>query len=76
MSLRVFDETGAEATHNPIEARLRTDDEAAVKGATHVDFSGQLSLNRVGNYTLRIAVTDRNADKTTHFEAPLRVTAP
>jgi hypothetical protein len=76
MAFRLFDENGKEVTRTPIEASLRTDDEAALKNATHVDFAGQLALNRVGNFTLRISITDRVANKTTRFEAPFRVIAP
>lgn len=75
MSFRLLDENGNDVGP-PIVANLRSDDEATVKGATHVDFAGQLALNRVGNFTLQIVLTDRVANKTTRFEAPFRVTAP
>jgi hypothetical protein len=41
-----------------------------------VDFQGELALNRVGNFTLRITVIDCVANRTCTFDTPLRVTAP
>lgn len=76
MNYRLLDEKGKEVTPQPFQTSVRTNDAEVIKGATHVDFQGELALNRVGNFTLRITVTDRVANKTCTFDAPLRVTTP
>lgn len=60
---------------------------AAVVGGLHhkeitsmlrigLDFNAKLTLNRAGNFTLRLTPADRIAKKTAKLEMPLRVTAP
>lgn len=76
LTVRVVGEDGKEVTDKPrlIKAELNSPEEAAK--ATQVNFNGLLYLNRPGNFTLRLSVHDDIADKTTTFEAPLKVTAP
>ena len=48
-----------------IDARGETTD--------RINLSGTLTLNRAGNFRLRIAVTDKLTKKKVFFEAPLGV---
>jgi hypothetical protein len=76
MNYRLLDENGKEVTPQPFQTSVRANDPNVIKGATHVDFQGELVLNRVGNFALRITVTDCVANRTCTFDTPLRVTAP
>lgn len=76
MNVQVFDAEGRETMPKPITAELRTEDAAVVPKVTSLNFNGNLALNRAGQFTLRITLTDRLGKQTATFEAPLRVTAP
>ena len=53
-----------------------TDDAEKAKAVTSLTFSGDIALNRAGEFTLRITLTDRMSKKTAKLEAPLKVVAP
>jgi hypothetical protein len=76
MQVTVLDSQGKEVKGKGVEARLRVDDLDKVRRATVLTFTGDLSLNRVGRFTLRIRVTDRLGRQSAMFEAPLHVRAP
>jgi hypothetical protein len=76
MDFQVLDAAGQETMPKPIQARLEVNNPKEAEKVNTLTFSGNLDLNRAGVFTLRITLTDRLANKTTRFEAPLRVTAP
>jgi hypothetical protein len=76
MRVQVLDAAGKETMPKPITARVRSDNAEVVKQASSVTFSAELVLNRTGQYTLRVTVTDQVGKKTTRLQAPLKVTAP
>ncbi len=76
MTVQVLDAQKQEMLPKPISAEFKSEDAETIKKAVSLTFRGNLVLNRAGEFTLRITVTDRLAKKSTVFEAPLRVTAP
>lgn len=76
MQVQVFDAQGRGLMPRPIQASIRTTDADVVKQAPHLTFRGEMALNRSGDFTLRVTVTDTVGKKTATFESPLRVTAP
>ncbi len=76
MLVRVLDAEGRPTMPVPVRAILETDDADVVKRVTDVNLNGNLTLNRAGDFTLSITVTDRVGKRTTEFEAPLHVASP
>ena len=76
MVVRVLDAEGHPTMPVPIRATVVSDDADVVKRATNVNLNGSMPLNRAGDFTLNITVTDRVGKKTTEFEAPLHVASP
>jgi hypothetical protein len=76
MAMQVLDAQGQEVLPKPIQVRLRQSDPKVVQQVTSVDFSGELTLNRTGAYTLRITVTDEVGKKSTQYQAAIQVAAP
>jgi hypothetical protein len=76
MAVQVLDGKGNPAAPRPLLAKLESADKDVVAKATSLTFRGNFVLNRAGEYTLRITVTDRLADRKTTFEAPLSVREP
>jgi hypothetical protein len=76
MEMQVLDAKGQEVMPKPIQARLRNSDAKVVQQVTSVDFSGTLTLNRAGEYTLRITITDEVRKKSTQYQTAIRVTTP
>jgi hypothetical protein len=74
MDVRVLDKTGKPVAPKGVRAGAHSEDAAAVKAATHASFSGELTLNRPGDFVLRITVTDKHTGKAATFEAPMHVT--
>lgn len=74
--LQVLDKQGKPVTPRPIRAAVHNEDPAVVKQATVLNFKGEMTLNRPGEFVLRLTLTDKLAKKTTTFEAPMRVAAP
>jgi hypothetical protein len=74
--MQVLDDKGQPVMPKPIQARLRNSDAQLVPQITSVDFSGALTLNRTGQYTLRITITDEVAKQSTQYQTAIRVTAP
>ena len=74
--LQVFDKQGKPVTPRPIRATVRNEDPAVVKQATVLNFQGEMTLNRPGEFVLRLTLTDKPTKKTATFEAPMRVAAP
>lgn len=73
MSVQVLDAAGKEVLPRPITAEVKNDDAQVVRKVTSVTYRAQLLLNRPGDFTIRVSITDRIAQKTAHFEAPLHV---
>lgn len=76
MTLEVLDAKGKEMMPKPIKVEIKNDDPDVVRQSAFVTYRGQVTLNRTGDFTLRITVTDNIAKKTIKFETPLKVTAP
>jgi hypothetical protein len=76
MDMQVLDAKGQEVMPKPIHVRLRTSDSKVLQQVTSVDFSGELALNRTGEYTLRITITDEVRKKSTQYQTAIGVTAP
>jgi hypothetical protein len=76
MTVQVLDKARKEMLPKPLRVVAQNNDAKVVKEVPFLDFSGSLALSRVGEYTVRISVTDRNSKKTATFETPLHVTAP
>jgi hypothetical protein len=76
MEIDVLDAAGKPVMPKPIRTGVHNENPEEVKEATRLSLSTGLSLNRAGNFTLRITVTDTLAKKKVVFESPLRVTSP
>src|SRR5262249_10176808 len=76
ITVQVLDKDRKETLPRPLRYVAEKDDPAIVKGLAALDLSGWLVMNKAGEFTLRITVTDRNSKKTSTFEAPVKVTAP
>jgi hypothetical protein len=76
MEMQVFDAQGKPVMAKPLRAAVHNENPAVVKDVHRADFSGTVSLNRAGDFTLRITITDTVGKKKAQFETPLRVVAP
>lgn len=76
MQVQVLDGNDQPMMPQPIKASLVNEDPNVVKQAPFLTFSGQMVLNRAGDFKLQIAVLDKVSGQETQFETPLRVTAP
>jgi hypothetical protein len=76
MELQVFDTAGKAMLPKPIRAAVHNEKPEEVKQTERVNLSGVLSLNRPGDFVLRVTVTDTKTQQKQTFETPLRVSAP
>jgi hypothetical protein len=76
MAIEVLDAQGKPVSPRPVRAAVHSEKPDEVRAATFVSFSGEINLNRAGEFRLRVTVTDRQAKKTATFEAPMKVLAP
>jgi hypothetical protein len=76
MRVQVLDADGKDIGAKPQEARADLSDPAKVAEARQATLGGQATMNRAGDFKLKITVEDTIAKKTTTFEAPLKVLAP
>jgi hypothetical protein len=77
MKVEILDAAGKSTMPKPLVVKFVKDDAAEVKklGASYL-FRGDLTLNRAGEFKLRITLTDRLSKQTAKYETPLNVTAP
>ena len=76
MRVQVFDAEGKEVGAKPQEAKAAVTDAAKAADARQATLGGQATLNRPGEFKLKIVVEDTVGKKTTTFETPLKVLAP
>jgi hypothetical protein len=76
MRIEVLDAAGKPTMPKPIRATVHNENPAQVKEIDTLNLSGVLTLNRPGEFTLRITVTDSMTKKKLTFESPLKVAAP
>jgi hypothetical protein len=76
MEMHVLDAQGKDVLPKPVTVEVKNDDAEVVRKASIITYRGSLFLNRSGEFTLQIVVTDRIARKTARFETALRVTPP
>jgi hypothetical protein len=75
-SVQVLDAKGKELLPKPLETVIKETDPKVIKATSVATFTGSLGLHRPGEFTLRITVTDRVAQKTTALEVPFKVELP
>lgn len=75
MSMEVLDTEGKPVLAKPLVRPISREGDD-VKNVGTINLSGNIVLNRVGDFRLRITLTDRIGKQTATFEAPVRVTAP
>lgn len=73
MTVQVYDDKRQPQMPKPVVVSAATDDAAAVAKTEQVTFTGFLTANRVGTFTVRIAVTDNLTKQTVTWEFPLTV---
>jgi hypothetical protein len=73
MSLQFLDKKGKEIMPQPVTALVATDKEDQVAMATVLTFNGNISMNRAGEFTMRMVFTDEIAKKEVKFETVLNV---
>lgn len=76
LTVQTLDGDGKENLPKPLLIDLRQEDSKVVEQTGFVSFGGNIVMNRLGKFTLRLTVTDRIADHTTKVEVPLMVAAP
>jgi hypothetical protein len=76
MAVEVLDAEGKPVSPRPVRAVVHSEKPEEVRAATVLNFSGEISLHRSGEFRLRVTLTDRQSKKTATFEAPMRVLAP
>lgn len=76
MNVQLFDADSEPLMPEPIHAELASDDAEVVADAPHVTFSGQMALNRAGEFTIEVIVTDRISGEDVVFTAPFVVHNP
>jgi hypothetical protein len=76
MEVEVLDARGKVVTSRPIRTGVRSEEADEVKRADRIDLSSTLSLNRPGDFTLRITVLDRMTGKKVAFVSPLKISGP
>ena len=73
MEIDILDARGNVVTPRPIRAAVRSEEPDEVKRTERIDLSSNLTLNRPGDFTLRITVLDKMTGKKVGFESPLKV---
>jgi hypothetical protein len=73
MELQVINSQGKPVIPKPLRWEFHNEKPAEVKRLDEISLTGSLALNREGEFTLRVIVTDRVTKKKVSFEAPLRV---
>lgn len=73
--IEILDPKGKPARPKSIVIPYHNEKPKEVKERDRLPFSGYLTLNRPGDFTLRLTVTDKMTKKKLSFEAPLHVTA-
>jgi len=76
MGVQTLDSEGKGNLPKPLLFDFREEDPRAIQRTGFVFFNGQLGLNRVGKFTLRLTVTDRMTDQSAKLEVPVNVVAP
>lgn len=76
MEIQVLDAQGKGLLPKPIKATVHNEKPREVKEIERLNFSGLLTLNRPGDFMLRVTVTDTMSGKKLVFESPLKVSAP
>lgn len=76
MRMQVMDSDGKDVGAKTQEAKADVTDPAKVADARQATLGGQATMNRAGDFKLKITVEDTVAKKTTTFESPLKVLAP
>jgi hypothetical protein len=76
MQLQIFDAADKPTLRQPIVVNFVQDDPKVARAIGMVRFKAEIVLNRVGDFTVRINVKDRMADKAATFSSPLAVSAP
>jgi hypothetical protein len=76
MQVDILDASGKSTMPQPIVAKFLLDEAEKVKQVSSLNFNGSLVLNRPGDFTLKITISDKRAKQSATFEAPMKVTAP
>jgi hypothetical protein len=76
MSIQMLDAKGKELMPKPIVVKIASEDPEVVKKANFLTLNGQVALNRPGDFTLVVKVTDKLAKKTAELALPVKVTEP
>ena len=76
MEVEVLDARGKVVTSRPIRTGIRSEEADEVKRADRINLSSNLTLNRPGDFVLRLTVLDKMTGKKVAFESPLKVSGP
>jgi hypothetical protein len=73
MIFQILDKNGKPTMPEPIKVALRESDPKVLAEANYVRFKSDFTLNRVGDFTLQMRVTDLSAGKTATYSTQLKV---
>lgn len=76
MKATILDNDGKDIGAKPLEVKGDITDPAKAAESRQANFTGSVSLNRAGEFKLKIVVEDTIAKQTTTYEVPLKVIAP
>jgi hypothetical protein len=76
MTIQLLDAKGKEVMPKPITVKIASDDPEVVKKANFLTLNGQVALNRAGDFTLVVKLTDKLAKKTVELALPVKVIEP
>ena len=76
MRVQMLDKDGKDMGAKPQEAKADVTDPTRAADARQATLGGQMTMNRTGDFKLKITVEDTVGKKTTTFKAPLKVLVP
>jgi hypothetical protein len=76
MQTEVLDASGKPVMPRPIRAAVHNEKPEEVKEIESLRLWSSLTLNRPGDFVLRVSLTDKMTKKKVTFETPLKVSAP
>jgi hypothetical protein len=76
LAIQVFDAAGKPVMPKPLIAPLHSEKADVVRNTPILPLRGEITLNRAGDFVLKVTLTDKKAKKTATFEAPLKAVEP
>jgi hypothetical protein len=76
LGIQVFDSAGKPVMPKPLTFPLHSEKAEVVRKTPILPLRGEITLNRAGDFVLKVTLMDKKAKKTVTFEAPLKAVEP